>query len=478
MNTIYIPTEEELTAYALGEVDDKQKEAIEIAVSIQPDTKVLLDAIRETIEMSEGVFAGINAEALSEEQRETVVSAASNVVRLPRRRSWQRVVGYAAAACLVAGIVVLNASDIGERLGQTQQAKYELTDERKSLIRKYEITQTGEIPSDVDYERFESIPDEKLLMDINRLAGETGIYRFTITDINNVGASAARSPKDQVSALSEELVVRAYNAKNKEKARADVGGEAAAGISGGTGELVGGAVAQNPQPVPRGQIADDRDVIVFFQNAAPEIRENAPVETEVLFGFDQQAGQVPLSSGDSSGTGGVQIQEGVVQQLANYQTQVDTVTGKPLQTARVPGLQQSIAFYSDGSTGGTVTDLNGATPIREEFESLGYLGDPQGQQGITPARSGGTALSAEQAEQVRSIQESMRQNPQSFGMRAPALGVHTSELRPATAAVPKQQLESLGYLSTADALTQGNGSQTSVGVSGIKTFNMELSLGE
>ena len=119
MNTIYIPTEEELTAYALGEVDDKQKEAIEIAVSIQPDTKVLLDAIRETIEMSEGVFAGINAEALSEEQRETVVSAASNVVRLPRRRSWQRVVGYAAAACLVAGIVVLNASDIGERMGQT-----------------------------------------------------------------------------------------------------------------------------------------------------------------------------------------------------------------------------------------------------------------------------------------------------------------------------------------------------------------------
>ncbi|MFP6615022.1 MAG: von Willebrand factor type A domain-containing protein, partial [Candidatus Hydrogenedentota bacterium] len=297
-------------------------------------------------------------------------------------------------------------------------------------------------------------------MDINRLARETGIYRFTITDINNAGASAARSPKDQVLALSEELVVRAYNAKNKEKARADVGGEAAAGISGGRGELVGGAVAQNPQPVPRGQIADDRDVIVFFQNAAPEIRENAPVETEVLFRFDQQGEQSPQSAGaykriglepmkggNSSGSAGVQIQEGVVQQLGNYQTQVDMVTGKPLQTARVPGLQQSIAFYSDGSTGGTVTDVNGATPIREEFESLGYLGDPQGQQGITPARSGGTALSAEQAEQVRSIQESMRQNPQSFAMRSPAPGVHTSEPRPATAAVPKQQLESLGYIS-------------------------------
>jgi Ca-activated chloride channel homolog len=104
MNTEYTPNEEELTAYVLGEVDDTKKEWIESAITTQPETKVLLDGIRQTIELSAGMFAHADSETLSSEQREVLTSAVNNVVRFPKRRAWQRVVGYAAAAGIVAAI--------------------------------------------------------------------------------------------------------------------------------------------------------------------------------------------------------------------------------------------------------------------------------------------------------------------------------------------------------------------------------------
>ena len=133
MNTHYTPTEEELTAYVLGEADASQVEAIEAAVESQPETKQLLDAIRETIELSEAVFADIKAEALSTEQRKTVESAASNVIRLPQRKTWEKIVSYAAAG----GIVAVIGAALLPNLTHTREADRRATPE--SLAKQMEL---------------------------------------------------------------------------------------------------------------------------------------------------------------------------------------------------------------------------------------------------------------------------------------------------------------------------------------------------
>ena len=101
MNKHYTPTEEELTAYVLGECDTKQTEAIEEAVAFQKDTAELLGAIRETIKISEGLFSTTTDESLSEEQRAEVASAAENVVPIRKHRIVRTALSTAAALLLL-----------------------------------------------------------------------------------------------------------------------------------------------------------------------------------------------------------------------------------------------------------------------------------------------------------------------------------------------------------------------------------------
>lgn len=110
MNNDYIPTEEDLTAYALNEADEAQKKMIEDAIATQPATKTLLDELRGTIELSEATFAGLKAEELSEKQRASVEAAVATVIPMPRKNNWRRVVSYAATVAVVGGIgyAVLN----------------------------------------------------------------------------------------------------------------------------------------------------------------------------------------------------------------------------------------------------------------------------------------------------------------------------------------------------------------------------------
>ena len=101
MNSEYTPTEEELTAYVLGECDDIQTKAIETAVAAQAETAELLEAIRETVELSAGLYSAVSGEALSDEQRAELTSAAENVVPLtPKRRTFTLAEGLVAVAVL------------------------------------------------------------------------------------------------------------------------------------------------------------------------------------------------------------------------------------------------------------------------------------------------------------------------------------------------------------------------------------------
>ncbi|MFP6582058.1 MAG: VWA domain-containing protein [Candidatus Hydrogenedentota bacterium] len=167
MNNEYIPTEEDLTAYALGEADDAQKKLIEEAIAVQPVTKALLDEIRGTIELSEATFAGLKAEELSEKQRASVEAAVATVIPMPRKNNWLRVVSYAATVALMAGIgyAVLTPELVRYSPEFRHDSPQELMAQRQSASTKQTISTEGEKsqlkPGDEGLYRYREAKDDE-----------------------------------------------------------------------------------------------------------------------------------------------------------------------------------------------------------------------------------------------------------------------------------------------------------------------------
>lgn len=188
MNSEYIPTEEELTAYVLGECDYEQCEAIETAIRNQAETADLHEAIRETVALSTGLFSGVDEESLSEAQRAELTSAVENVVPLRPKRSVFMRNGLVAAAmvAIMASVVVLNNNNLREEIGL--EAKYRLTEDRKELIAKYDALVSGEVREEVEFDNYVSTPDTEM---------ET-VLRSEIQKSNNLN--------DEIDRLRENLI--------------------------------------------------------------------------------------------------------------------------------------------------------------------------------------------------------------------------------------------------------------------------------
>ncbi|MFH1572290.1 MAG: von Willebrand factor type A domain-containing protein, partial [Gemmatimonadota bacterium] len=96
--------EERLTAYALGEVDDRERAAIEAALADDPEARELLEAIEATAQLATEVFADAPAASLTDDQRAAIAAeAADDVVVMPRRHPW-RWIAAAASFLLLFGV--------------------------------------------------------------------------------------------------------------------------------------------------------------------------------------------------------------------------------------------------------------------------------------------------------------------------------------------------------------------------------------
>jgi Ca-activated chloride channel family protein len=113
MSKQFIPTEEQITAWVLGELDSVEAEWVEAAVQGDPELQALAEAIRMTVNLSEEAYADLHQEetaALTDEQHAEIDSAAGTVIPLKRQNTiWKGVVRYgvmAASLVLVASLML------------------------------------------------------------------------------------------------------------------------------------------------------------------------------------------------------------------------------------------------------------------------------------------------------------------------------------------------------------------------------------
>ena len=107
------PDDTRLTAFALGELDDADRAAVEAEIADCAESRKYIEEVRETARLLTEQFHAEPAPGLTPEQRraiEVVLEPAAAVLPLRRRFRWAPVLGFAAAAGIFGVVVTVSLS--------------------------------------------------------------------------------------------------------------------------------------------------------------------------------------------------------------------------------------------------------------------------------------------------------------------------------------------------------------------------------
>jgi len=151
--------EETLTAFALGEVDAAEREAIEAALIDDPEARELLDAIQATAQLATEVFADAPQATLTDDQRAAIAAeAADDVVILPKRRPW-RWIAAAASFLLLFGVgaVTVRLYTAMAPMGAEVRGQPDAAEAAYQRHAEDAIAQAEEIVAEIDEEQLRSL---------------------------------------------------------------------------------------------------------------------------------------------------------------------------------------------------------------------------------------------------------------------------------------------------------------------------------
>ncbi|HOO21611.1 MAG TPA: von Willebrand factor type A domain-containing protein [Kiritimatiellia bacterium] len=207
----------QLTAYALGELSEDERRAVEARIQADPALQAAVDEIRALAAQLETELAGEPAPALSDAQRQAILDASAGGGGRLARFPWRRLTGFAAVAAavtLVFGGVFWTAT---RSLHGTLLAR--IDEKGEMAIMEYEEQQLDELLEEL------SPPDELADLVIPVAPPEVEMGMTPPPDIQEFAAAPVMYEVAELEIASERL-------SPKPKTMPDVSAPAAHGISG------------------------------------------------------------------------------------------------------------------------------------------------------------------------------------------------------------------------------------------------------
>jgi Ca-activated chloride channel homolog len=151
MNSKFTPTEEQLTAWVLGELDAAEAKQVAEAVNADAKLRAVTDEIQATIEMSEAAFSELHAAdvpELSDSQEAEIDAAAGNVVPVNFKKgkiTRKKMIEYAVSAAMVTVMAGVTWQGISRSREAARRSSPE--NDRKQRVLEQQLLMAERAPS-------------------------------------------------------------------------------------------------------------------------------------------------------------------------------------------------------------------------------------------------------------------------------------------------------------------------------------------